>query len=278
MPAFARLAVLLLVAYVIYALLLATFQRYLIYPGRNLVPPTIPSGVAAGAESFWIITSFGKVEGRFVAAKSAGRQPVVIFFHGNGELVDALSSELYQLHQLGCGILLVEYPGYGRSSGRPHQRSLAETALAAFDMVVQRPEVDPKRVVSFGVSLGSGPAIALAAQRPVRALVVAAPPASLRPFAHKRLLPSFLLHDAFDNAELVKKYSGPTLVLHGQHDSVMPFSHGQKVAAEAAHGQLVPLFADHNDLLGVPGFWKAVEKFFSVTGVTPAVLVSPSHS
>lgn len=278
MPAFARLAVLIMVAYVIYALLLATSQRYLIYPGRNLVPPTIPSGIAAGAEPFWIITGFGKVEGRFIAARTAGRQPVVIFFHGNGELVDGLSPELDQLHQFGCGVLLVEYPGYGRSSGRPHQRSLAETALAAFDMVVKRPEVDPERVVSFGVSLGSGPAIALAVQRPVRALVVAAPPASLSPFAHKRLLPSFLLHDTFDNAELVKQYSGPTLVLHGQHDSLMPFSHGQKVAAAAVHGQLVPLSADHNNLLGVPDFWEAVGKFFSATGVTATVPVRPRHS
>lgn len=277
MPAFARLAALCVVAYVIYALLLATFQRYLIYPGRNLVPPAIPSGVAAGAEPFWIITGFGKVEGRFIAARTAGRQPVVIFFHGNGELVDGLSPELDQLHQFGCGILLVEYPGYGRSSGRPHQRSLAETALAAFDMVVQRSEVDPERVVSFGVSLGSGPAIALAVQRPVRALVVAAPPASLRPLAHKRLLPSFLLHDTFDNAELVKQYSGPTLVLHGQHDSLMPFFHGQKVAAAAVHGQLVPLSAGHNDLLGVPAFWEAVGKFLSAAGVTATVPVRPSH-
>lgn len=269
MPSFARLAVLMMVAYVIYALLLATFQRYLIYPGRSLVPQAIPTGVAAGTEPFWIITGFGRVEGRFVAPKVVGRQPLVIFFHGNGELVDGLSPELELLRQAGCGILLVEYPGYGRSSGRPHQRSLAETAQAAFDMVIQRPEVDPARIVSFGVSLGSGPAIALATQRPVRALILAAPPASLRPFANQRLLPSFLLHDTFDNAELIKGFAGPTLVLHGQHDSIMPFAHGQKVAAAAVNGQLVPLAADHNNLLGVAGFWKAVEAFLGTTGVVP---------
>ena len=271
MSMLSRLAVLIVVVYVAYALLLTLFQRHLIYPGRNLVPQAIPSGVAAGAETFWIITSFGKVEARFVLPKATGRQPLVIFFHGNGELVDGLSPELDRLWQAGCGILLVEYPGYGRSSGRPHQRSLAETALAAFDMVIQRPEVDPGRVVSFGVSLGSGPAIALATQRPVRALVLAAPPASLRPFANQWLLPSFLLHDTFDNAELIKSFTGPTLVLHGQHDSIMPFAHGQKVAAAALHGQLVPLAADHNDLLAVPGFWKAVGVFLVQAGVTPVV-------
>ncbi|ACD95027.1 alpha/beta hydrolase [Trichlorobacter lovleyi] len=275
MPGLYRLLLLVVFGYVGYALLLLLFQGHLIYPGRSLVPATVPSGVAAAAETFWIVTSFGKVEGRFVAPKSAGRQPVVIFFHGNGELVDDLSPELERLHRIGCGILLVEYPGYGRSSGRPHQRSLAETALAAFDRVVQRPEVDPKRVVSFGVSLGAGPAIALAVQRPVRALILAAPPASLRPFAHKRLLPSFLLRDTFDNAVLIKGFNGPTLVLHGDHDAIMPFSHGQQVASAAVQGQLVSISADHNDLLGLPGFWKAVERFLAVAGVTALPAATP---
>lgn len=261
MPSLYRVLFLLLLAYVGYALLMALFQRHLIYPGRNLVPVAVPSGVAAGAETFWIITSFGKVEGRFIPARKAGPQPVVIFFHGNGELVDDLSPELDQLRSLGCGLLLVEYPGYGRSSGRPHQRSLNEAALAAYDMLVQRSEVDPARVVAFGVSLGAGPAVTLAAKRPVRALILAAPPASLRDFAHRSLLPSFLLHDTFDNVKIITHYQGPTLVLHGRSDRVIPFFHGQQMAAAAVRGQLISLSADHNDLLAADGFWKAVTVF-----------------
>jgi len=261
MPSLSRVLLLILLVYSGYALLMALFQRHLIYPGRSLVPAAIPSGIAAGAETFWIITSFGKVEGRFIPPRQSGPQPVVIFFHGNGELVDELNPELEQLRRIGCGVLLVEYPGYGRSSGRPHQRSLDETALAAYDMLVQRSEVDQARVVSFGYSLGAGPAVTLAAKRTVRALILAAPPASLRPFAHKRLLPSLLLHDTFDNVDLIRGYTGPTLVLHGRHDSIMPFSNGQRMATAARHGQLVPFDADHNDLLGVAGVWNEVAGF-----------------
>ena len=155
MSSFYRIVLLIALVYAGYALLMAVFQRHLIYPGRNLVPTAIPSGIAAGAEPFWIITSFGKVEGRFIPSRRTGPQPAVIYFHGNGELIDEMSPELDHLRKVGCGVLLVEYPGYGRSSGRPHQRSLDETALAAYDMLVQRPEVDPLRVVSFGYSLGS---------------------------------------------------------------------------------------------------------------------------
>lgn len=261
MPTIYRLAVFLVVIYLGYALLLALFQRHLLYPGRNLVPPPLPSGIAAGAEPFWIITSFGKVEGRLITGAVPGRQPAVLFFHGNGELVDQLSPELDALRRLGCAVLLVEYPGYGRSSGRPHQQSLAETAVAAYDMLIQRPEIDPKRVVAFGVSLGAGPAVALATQRPVRALILASPPASLRPFARQRLLPTFLLQDTYDNAVLIKSYQGPTLVVHGQQDSIIPFKHGQQVAQAAQHGRLVALSADHNDLLATSGFWQTVTSF-----------------
>lgn len=267
MPTLQRLLLLALLAYGLYALVLASFQRQLIYPGRSLVPPTIPAGIAVGAEAVWIATSFGRVEGRFVTPRKTGRQPTVILFHGNGEVVDGLHPELESLRQMGCGVLLVEYPGYGRSAGRPHQRSMAETALAAYDQLLQRPEVDPGRIVAFGVSLGSSPAIALAVARPVRALILAAPPASLRPFAHQRLLPAFLLHDRFDNAALIRRYAGPALVLHGRHDTIMPLRHGQQVAAAAPQGRLVTLDADHNDLLSVSGFWQAVSSFLQTSQV-----------
>lgn len=262
-----RILLLLLFAYVGYALVMLLFQRNMVYPGRSLAPATLPSGIASGAEELWIITSFGKVEGRFVSESNAGRRPAVIYFHGNGELIDMLSPELDMFRQLGCSVLLVEYPGYGRSSGRPHQRSLAETALAAYDMLVQRGDVDASRIVSFGSSLGAGPAVALATNRPVAALLLAAPLASLRPFARERFLPSFLLHDAFDNALLVKKYSGPLLVIHGRRDSFIPYTHGKQVADATPRGRLVLVDADHNDILSNRDFWLNVKDFMLDAGI-----------
>ena len=270
MPTFSRLLVLAVLAYGLYALVLTLLQRHLIFPGRELTPPPKPVGIAAGAEQLWISTSFGRVEARFIAGSRPGRQPVVILFHGNAELIDDLSPDYALFRQLGCGLLLVEYPGYGRSSGTPTERSLAEVALAAYDYLVLRPEVAPDRVMAFGSSLGAGPAIALAVQRPVRALLLAAPPASLRPFAHERLLPSVLLRDRFDNVDLITGYAGPTLVVHGRNDTIMPFVHGQRVAAAAPQGKLVVLEADHNDLLGAPGFWEAVSSFLQAERIVTA--------
>ena len=261
MPTFSRLLLLCLLGYGVYALLLVLLQQQLIFPGRHLVPVQSASGIAKGAEKLWLTTSFGAVEARFIVPRRAGRQPLVLFFHGNAELIDGLSPDLEQLRRIGWGVLLVEYPGYGRSAGSPSQSTLTETALAAYDQLLLRPEVDPSRIIAFGFSLGAGPAVALSTQRPVRALILAAPLASLRPFARERLVPPFLLRDTFDSVAQIGQYDGPTLVLHGRNDSVMPFSHGKQLAAAAPRGRLVVLTADHHDLLGSTAFWQAVSSF-----------------
>ena len=256
-----RLLLFTVIVYAGYALVLMLFQRNLLYPGRTLTPQAIPSGVASGAEKFWIITSFGKVEARLALSNSTAKQPAVIYFHGNGELVDNLTPELEILKKAGFAVMLVEYPGYGHSSGRPKEATLAETAVAAYDMLVQRSEIDSTRIVSFGFSLGSYPAVALAVARPVRALVLAAPVASLRPFASSRFLPSFLLYDKYDNSRLVKAYKGPVLVIHGISDAIMPFWHGKELASAAENARFVSLQADHNDLMDSKQFWDEVVRF-----------------
>lgn len=262
-----RLVLLVGVAYLGYALLLVLFQRSLLFPGRWLTPPAMPSGVAAAAETVWLTTSFGMVESRLVLPNHAGGPfPLVIIFHGNGELIDSPHPAFEQLQQLGCALLLVEYPGYGRSTGRPRQQTIIETALAAFDVVRALPVIDRTRIVSFGTSIGAYPATVLAVQRPVQALILAAPFSSLRPFAHRRLLPAWLLFDSFDTLAAIPQYAGRTLVLHGQHDTIVPFEHGQQVAAAAVQGQLVPLPADHNDLLDQSRFWDEVRTFLAATG------------
>lgn len=273
MTLFIRLLLLIGVAYLGYVLLLVLFQRTLLFPGRWLTPPAMPSGVAAVAGTLWLSTSFGKVESRLALPGHAdGPFPLVIIFHGNGELIDNPHPAFEQLRQLGCALLLVEYPGYGRSAGKPCQQTLVETALAAFDAVTVRPEIDQKRIASFGLSIGAYPATVLAAQRPVQALILAAPFTSLRPFAHQRLLPAWLLFDYFDNLAMIPQYAGRTLVLHGQYDTIVPFEHGRQVSAAAVQGQFVALPADHNDLLDQSRFWDELHGFLAPTVLSAVTL------
>lgn len=189
------------------------------------------------------------------------RHPLVIFFHGNGEVIDFLPGQAEGFRKLGLGVLLVEYPGFGRSSGKPTERSITETAVAAYDAVLQREEVDPKRIILFGRSLGGGAACALAARRPSAALILQSTFTSTRPFARAFFVPGFLARDLFDNAKVLTAYRQPVLLFHGSRDSTVPPEHSRKLQRLAPHARLVELPCDHNDF---PPDWREFYQFISL--------------
>lgn len=265
-----RLLILGAAVYAAYGALCFIFQRSLIYPGRAIdvagQPPHIPDMVPLRLD-----TGLGKVEAWFLPATGmdAGQKgPVVLFFHGNGEVIDFLPEEAGDFRAMGMGVLLVEYPGYGRSGGSPSEESITAAAVAAYDAVIGQKGVDPGRVVAFGRSLGGGAACALSRQRPLAAIILQSPFTSLRPFARRMLLPGFLARDVFDNRAALAAYGGPVLILHGIHDDIIPVAHGRELARAARRGRLVELACAHNDCPPDRGeFLGIVDGFFRDEGI-----------
>jgi fermentation-respiration switch protein FrsA (DUF1100 family) len=168
-------------------------------------------------------------------------------------------------------VLLLEYPGYGRSSGEPTQQSVTQATIAAYDLLAARSDVDAQRIIAFGRSLGGGPACALTRHRAPAALLLQSTFSSLRPFARRYMVPSALLRDSFDNEAAVADYEGPVLVLHGEHDELIPAAHGRALAAAAKRGTHIAYQCAHNDC---PPQW---DTFFAQTlaflaehGIVPA--------
>ena len=144
-------------------------------------------------------------------------------------------------------MLLVEYPGYGRSEGRPSRSSIGETLLTAYDWLVTREDVDPKRIVGMGRSLGSGAVTDLAMERSLGALILISPFTSVGAFAKRYLLPAFLARDRFDNLAVLRRWEGPVLLMHGLRDRVIPHSHSERLLRASTSAQLVSLDCGHND-------------------------------
>lgn len=207
-------------------------------------------------ERLWVDIPGARVEGWLLPSPTAEgeRKPLVLFAHGNGELIDFWPETFQSLTRRGLHVLLMEYPGYGRSTGKPTQQSITQAFCAACDRVVTRPDVDPSRIVLLGRSIGGGAACAVAAQRPSAALVLMSTFTSLRPFARRYLAPSFLIRDPLDNLSVVSSYPGPVLIIHGKHDMVVPYAHGKALAAAARSARFVTYDADHNDC---PPDWEA---------------------
>lgn len=235
--------------YLIYCGLLFLLQRHMMFPRYMIDVPPYKSHVA-GIERIWLDVGGHKVESWYMPPKVNHRMkpsPVVIFAHGNGEIIDFWPHELQQFNQLGIGTLLVEYPGYGRSKGAPSQKSITETFIKAYDILLARKDIDPSKIILFGRSLGGGAVCALADKRPSAALILMSTFTSARSFASKYLAPSFLVRDPFDNLSVVGTYPGPILVIHGKFDEVIPYSHGNALYKAAMQGKLITYNSGHND-------------------------------
>lgn len=193
--------------------------------------------------------------------------PTLIFFHGNGELIDFWPEEFESPRRRGWAVLLVEYPGYGRSGGRPSESSIVATALAAHDALAGRDDVDARRLVAYGRSLGGGAAAALAARRPtVAALILESSFTGVASLARRFLVPTALVRDRFDNLSAVRAWDGPLLIVHGERDRIVPPSHARALHAAAPRSELVLLPHGHNDM---PRAWPAILDFLERAGVGP---------
>jgi len=259
-----------LVVYAAYAGFVFLMQRQIMFP-RGLIPAPAPdAGKVPGREQIWLDTSSGKVEAWYLPPASPPQSPgpVVIFAHGNGELIDFWPDDLMPFCRMGIGVLLVEYPGYGRSEGSPSQKSISEAFVAAYDRVKQRPGIDPDRIVLFGRSIGGGAVCALARTRPSAALILMSTFTNVHAFAKNFLVPPFLVRDPFDNLAVVKSYSRPILFIHGKHDDVIPYRHGLILSRAAPNAELLSYDCRHNDCLpGLGTFWQDVETFLRKTAI-----------
>lgn len=266
-----RIVLVCVIAYAGYCCILFLLQRRIVFPRGLIEFPPSPDWNVAGIEPMWLQTSQGRVEAWFLPAASRREgdpAPAVIFAHGNAELIDFWPVEFKTFTSLGVGLLLVEYPGYGRSQGTPSQNSITEAFLAGYDMLSARKDVDPSRIVLFGRSLGGGAVCALAAERPSAALILMSTFTSLKSFSRRFLVPDFFVRDPFDNLEVVRDYEGPVLIMHGRYDSLIPHKHGLTLYHSAKHGELLTYDCEHNDCPGDWNkFWQDVASFLGSAGI-----------
>jgi len=267
------LAVLLVIVsgYVVYCCVAFVTLREVLFPRSAIEVPLQDPQDIPGVERMWIPTAHGRVEAWFLSPEPIpddGPAPAVIFAHGNAELIDFWPEILQPFRPLGVGVLLVEYPGYGRSEGSPSQASITEAFTAAYDVLVAREDVDASRIILFGRSLGGGAVSALAAERPSAALILMSSFTSVRAFTSRYRFPGFLIRDPFDSLSVVRSYRQPVLVIHGTRDSVVPYDQGVALYQAAPRGAMISYSMGHND--GPPSwdqFWEDMERFLNEAGI-----------
>lgn len=191
--------------------------------------------------------------------------PLVIYFGGNAEevswMIEAASAEVP-----GASWLLMDYRGYGQSEGSPSEKALIADAMALYDHAVNLPGTDPKRIYAFGRSLGSGVAVALAAERPLAGLILVTPFDSLVAVAKRYYwyLPvDWMLKHRFDSIALAPRLIQPLLCLIAERDEVIPAVHAERLYAAWGGPKRRVLLpgANHNGTDGAPQFWPTIREF-----------------
>jgi uncharacterized protein len=221
-----------LVGYFGVAALLYVVQRSLMYfPDPGHIPPG--GAGLRGAEEILLTTADGE---RIVAwhVPPHDDRPVILYLHGNGGNLSARAERFQALTADGTGLVAIDYRGYGGSSGRPSEAGLAIDAETAYAFAVGRYGAD--RLAIWGESLGTGVAVALAAERPASHLVLEAPFTSTVDIAarHYPFVPvRLLMKDQFRSDLRIGKVAAPLLILHGGRDPVVPIAYGERLFALA---------------------------------------------
>ncbi|MCB0305566.1 MAG: alpha/beta fold hydrolase [Calditrichaeota bacterium] len=194
--------------------------------------------------------------------------PVLIFFHGNAENLQtmAFSGIFTQFQQLNAHFLALDYPGYGRSGGRPSEGSLVAAGMAALD----RAETDfpGQPVILAGWSLGAGIAFQVAARAPERlsGFIALSAWSSLEDVA-KEHFPAWLVHallrERYDSLAAAAQIACPALLIHGESDELIPVTHGAALSRQLPNLQrwLAVPHTGHNDLFSRREVWEALEGF-----------------
>lgn len=197
--------------------------------------------------SGWFIPAVGKPRG------------TVIHFHGNAQNMTAHFGFVSWLPAQGFNLFVFDYRGYGKSDGRPGRKGVFEDSAAALEYVAVRPDIDHNRLLVLGQSLGGANAIAALGSRPisgVRAVAIDSAFASYRGIVRDTIatmpllsffrvpLSHLLIGDSHSPDAVVARIAPtPLLIIHGTGDSVVPYSHGQRLfelAGEPKHLWTIP--------------------------------------
>lgn len=248
---------------------LAAFQTSLIFPGAATQGRA--DAIVHPSDGVQVVTLKARTGDSVVALfgpattpqglphPDAKGRPTLVYFYGNGMCMADCTADVQRFRRRGFNVMVPDYIGYGMSGGKPGEDGVYATADACFDHLRARADVDPRRIVPMGWSLGAAAAIHLASTRAeVPAVVCVSAFTSIADMGKKLfpLLPTGLIvRHRFENETKLRAVRVPVFLAHGTRDGIIPFAMSKQLAA-AAGGKVAKhdvQGADHNDVFDVGG-------------------------
>lgn len=209
---------------------------------------------------------------------SQADHPVIVYFHGNGEI--ASDHDMFADHYRAAGVslLVIDYRGYGWSTGKPTVSALlgdVAPIMAALPGLLHDAGLSDDTLLVMGRSLGSAPAIHAAHTSPDRfkGIIIESGFSRATRLLARLGLPQIVtehLPDPVGNDRKLGELALPLLVIHGEQDTLLPITHGEELyaASLAENKQIVRIRgAGHNDLMfvGIETYFAAIKVFIAST-------------
>ncbi len=252
-----KFVIIVFVSYILICLFMYLKQRDLIY-----FP--VPEAHNSQAASQWLINGQHRLK---IWRLNEGK-PALLYFGGNAESIDGNIADFREMFNA-YTVYLMNYRGYGGSSGSPSEQALFDDALALYDEVKKH----HSSIHVIGRSLGSGVATYLAAHRDISKLVLITPFDSIKNVAqsHYPFLPvNWLLKDHFDSLKVAASINNPVLVLMAEHDRVIGMKHSKNLIKHLEKSNVeshVIRGTDHNDISYSPMYRELVRGFLDGKGL-----------
>lgn len=247
----ARLIFFFLVVYVLLVIIVYFYQRSLQYfPSKDMGDPKLAE--SQKMQVVTIRTEDGLALTSWFAPPKDPADKVIVYFQGNGGNISHRASKAQYFMEKGYGVLLCGYRGYGLNPGNATEEGLYLDARATLKWL-EAQGYKTGQLVFYGESLGSGVAVQMAGELQPRQLILEAPFTSAADVAKRAYfyLPvDMLMKDRYDSLAKIKDVKSALLIVHGDHDGVIPLDLGKKLFDAANHPKEFVTIerGGHNDL------------------------------
>ena len=192
---------------------------------------------------------------------------IILYFHGNAGSLAGWGSVAYDLLPYGYEVLITDYRGYGKSTGKISEANFFSDAQLWYDLCRSRfPE---NQIIIYGRSLGTGLATQVAAQNRPGRVLLESPFFNMADLA-KRHFPGFphqqLLRYPFRNDKYILEIQSPVFIIHGTDDEVVPYESGKRLATSRDDQRLrfrTITGGNHNNLSIYPEYINFLNEAFN---------------
>jgi pimeloyl-ACP methyl ester carboxylesterase len=259
-------------AYLLVCAYFWAIQRDKIYLPSSTIQTT-PDRLGMKYETLSISSGSGAERGDlnawWIPAEQAAA-PTLLYLHGNKNNIGHHIENIKHLHDAGYNLLLVDYRGYGKSTGGvPNESKMYEDAESAWNFLLQQRHLDPRQTFIYGHSLGGAIGIDLAVHHPEAAgLIAESTFTSMRAMAEMEYpwLPvDLLLNQRFDSLDKVGKLKVPVLYIHGTWDKRTPFQMSQQLYESSPQPKQIKLIEggehDNSSTIGMLEYRAMLNEF-----------------